>query len=54
MVTAHHNADDGWDLFAKVQIGSIGVVTIKNSIAYANGYLEDGTDAGNGNGFKMG
>ena len=51
---AHHNADDGWDLFAKVQTGSIGVVTIKNSIAYANGYLEDGTDAGNGNGFKMG
>ena len=27
---------------------------IKNSVAYANGYLEDGTDAGNGNGFKMG
>ena len=51
---AHHNADDGWDLFAKVQTGSIGSVTIKNSIAYANGYLEDGTNAGNGNGFKMG
>ena len=51
---AHHNADDGWDLYSKVQTGSIGVVTIKNCIAYANGYLEDGTDAGNGNGFKMG
>ena len=51
---AHHNADDGWDLFAKVQSGAIGVVTIKNCIAYANGYLEDGTNAGNGNGFKMG
>jgi len=51
---AHHNADDGWDLFAKVQTGSIGSVTIKNSVAYANGYLEDGTNAGNGNGFKMG
>lgn len=25
-----------------------------NCVAYANGYLEDGTDAGNGNGFKMG
>ena len=36
---SHHNADDGWDLFAKVQTGSIGVVTIKNCIAYANGYL---------------
>lgn len=51
---AHHNADDGWDLYAKVETGSIGSVTIKNSVAYANGYLEDGTDAGNGNGFKMG
>ena len=51
---AHNNADDGWDLFAKVQSGAIGVVTIKNSVAYANGYLLDGTNAGNGNGFKMG
>lgn len=51
---AHHNADDGWDLFAKVQTGPIGSVTIKNSIAYANGFLEDGTLAGNGNGFKLG
>ena len=40
--------------FAKVQSGSIGAVTIKNSVAYGNGYLEDGTDAGNGNGFKLG
>ncbi len=51
---AHHNADDGWDLYAKVATGPIGAVTIKNCVAYANGYLEDGTDAGNGNGFKMG
>ncbi|MEE1038223.1 MAG: pectinesterase family protein [Eubacterium sp.] len=65
---AHHNADDGWDLFAKVQSGSIGKVVIKNSVAYKNGYVltVDGkkyselsfdgieTDAGNGNGFKMG
>ncbi len=51
---AHHNADDGWDLFAKVQSGSIGSVTIKNSVAYANGYTESGGEAGNGNGFKMG
>ena len=34
--------------------GSIGAVTIKNSVAYGNGYLEDGTNAGNGNGFKLG
>lgn len=51
---AHHNADDGWDLYSKAENGSIGMVTIKNSVAYSNGYLEDGTDAGNGNGFKMG
>ena len=38
----------------KVQSGSIGAVTIKNSVAYGNGYLEDGTNAGNGNGFKLG
>lgn len=65
-----YNADDGWDLFAKVQTGNIGVVTIENCVAYKNGYLL-GTDktadspaiidyagaefpAGNGNGFKMG
>ncbi len=51
---AHHNADDGWDLYAKVETGPIGAVTIQNCVAYANGYLEDGTNAGNGNGFKMG
>lgn len=51
---AHNNADDGWDLFAKVETGNIPSVVIMNCVAYANGYLEDGTDAGNGNGFKMG
>ncbi len=63
---AAFNADDGWDLFAKAQTGSIGAVTIKNSIAYRNGYIlldENGNldehgkciqGQGNGNGFKMG
>lgn len=51
---AYNNADDGWDLFAKVATGSIGAVVIRNCVAYGNGYLEDGTNAGNGNGFKMG
>ena len=51
---AYNNADDGWDLYAKVETGPIGAVTIKNCVAYLNGYLEDGTNAGNGNGFKMG
>lgn len=36
---AAYNADDGWDLFAKVATGAIGNVTIKNSVAYRNGYI---------------
>ena len=36
---AAYNADDGWDLFAKVATGQIGAVTIKNSLTYMNGYL---------------
>jgi hypothetical protein len=52
------NADDGWDCFAKVETGPIGKVTIKNSVAFMNGYILDDNgnliDAGNGNGFKMG
>ena len=51
---AYNNADDGWDLYAKVETGPIGSVTIKNCVAYRNGYLEDGRAGGNGNGFKMG
>lgn len=55
---AAYNADDGWDFFAKIATGPIGAVTIKNCVAFKNGYLykEDGTimEAGNGNGFKMG
>jgi len=51
---SYNNADDGWDLFAKPETGSIGAVTIKNCLAFGNGYGEDGTDEGNGNGFKMG
>ena len=52
---AHHNADDGWDLYAKVETGSIGAVTIRNCLAYANGIRESGEiGTGNGNGFKMG
>ena len=55
---AHHNADDGWDLYAKLETGNIGKVVIRNSVAYKNGYLLDDNgaeiNAGNGNGFKMG
>ena len=51
---AYHNADDGFDLYAKLETGPIGPVVIRNCVAYANGFLEDGTSAGNGNGFKLG
>lgn len=53
---AYHNADDGWDLFAKNETGSIGAVTIKNSVAYGNGFIPGDPleREGNGNGFKMG
>ena len=55
---AAYNADDGWDLFAKVESGPIGKVVIRNSVAFKNGYVIDAdgkeVDAGNGNGFKMG
>ena len=51
---AYHNADDGYDLYAKIETGPIGAVVIRNSVAYLNGILEDGTIGGNGNGFKLG
>ena len=51
---AYNNADDGYDLYAKIETGPIGAVVIRNSVAYANGILEDGTIGGNGNGFKLG
>lgn len=52
---AYNNADDGWDLYAKVGTGAIGAVTIRNCIAYENGFVPGvGSKTGNGNGFKMG
>ncbi|OKP92082.1 hypothetical protein A3844_00750 [Paenibacillus helianthi] len=50
------NTDDGWDLYAKSETGPIGVVTIKNSVAYKNGQTSDGNTTTNsdGNGFKLG
>ncbi|MDR0374627.1 MAG: hypothetical protein LBH85_02770 [Treponema sp.] len=65
---AHHNADDGWDLFAKKETGAIGALTLENCIAYSNGKFlnaelsrlyggngiaEESSHSG-GNGFKMG
>ena len=51
---SYNNADDGWDLYAKVDTGSIGAVTIRNSIAYNNGWVPGHEKTGNGNGFKLG
>lgn len=52
---AHHNIDDGWDLFAKTISGEIGAVTIENCVAYNNGWLStDPSKKGEGNGFKLG
>ena len=53
---AYNNSDDGWDLFAKTDTGSIGIVTLKNCIAFRNGFTEFGEGYGNcdGNGFKLG
>ncbi|MCI1268870.1 MAG: dockerin type I domain-containing protein [Ruminococcus sp.] len=53
---SYNNSDDGWDLYAKTETGPTGVVTIKNSIAFRNGYTEFGEGYGDcdGNGFKLG
>lgn len=53
---AYNNSDDGWDLYAKTETGPIGVITIKNCLAFRNGYTEDGRGYGDcdGNGFKLG
>lgn len=53
---AYSNSDDGWDLYAKEATGPIGVVTIRNSVAFNNGKLTTGSSYGNGdmNGFKLG
>jgi hypothetical protein len=53
---AHHNIDDGWDLFTKTDTGAIGSVTIENCVSYNNGTLSTGstTTDSDGNGFKLG
>ncbi|MBB5826847.1 cellulose-binding domain-containing protein [Micromonospora carbonacea] len=53
---SHNNIDDGWDLYTKSDTGAIGPVTIEDSLAYDNGTLSDGSQAGSGdrNGFKLG
>ncbi|MFI7215318.1 cellulose-binding protein [Micromonospora maritima] len=53
---SHNNIDDGYDLYTKSDTGAIGPVTIESSLAYDNGTLSNGGQAGDGdrNGFKLG
>jgi hypothetical protein len=53
---AHHNIDDGWDLFNRVNEGPNLSITLEGNIAYANGELSDGynADSNQGVGFKLG
>ena len=53
---SYNNSDDGWDLYAKEATGAIGVVTLRNCVAFRNGFTESGKGYGNcdGNGFKLG
>lgn len=53
---SHNNADDGWDLFNKIEDGPNDVVTIENSISYENGITYSYTPPVRsiGNGFKLG
>lgn len=50
---AHHNIDDGWDLYAKSVV--IGEVVVDSCISYRNGYtIQEFNNGGDGNGFKLG
>jgi hypothetical protein len=53
---SHNNIDDGYDLYTKGDTGPIGAVTIEDSLAFENGTLSDGSQAGAGdrNGYKLG
>jgi hypothetical protein len=53
---AHHNIDDGWDLFNRTNEGANLPLTLEGNIAYANGKLSDGynEDSNLGVGFKLG
>jgi hypothetical protein len=54
---SHNNADDGYDLFNKIEDGANAPVTIENSLAYENGLpyqMKDVAKGTLGNGFKLG
>jgi hypothetical protein len=53
---SHNNIDDGYDLYTYADEDPIGAVTIEDSLAYDNGTLSNGGQAGAGdrNGYKLG
>ncbi|MFF6781192.1 right-handed parallel beta-helix repeat-containing protein [Streptomyces sp. NPDC012510] len=53
---AHHNIDDGWDLYNRTNEGANLPITLVDNVAYANGRLSDGydEDSNRGSGFKLG
>ncbi|MEH7336225.1 right-handed parallel beta-helix repeat-containing protein [Neobacillus drentensis] len=53
---AHHNIDDGWDLYNRTNEGANMPITLEGNIAYSNGKLSNGynQDGNAGNGFKLG
>ncbi len=58
---SYRNSDDGWDLYCKDETNPCGTVIIMNCVSFQNGYpfmdyenRNTVTEAGDGNGFKMG
>lgn len=53
---AHHNIDDGWDLYNRTNEGANMPITLEGNIAYSNGKLSDGynEEGTSGSGFKVG
>jgi hypothetical protein len=53
---AHHNIDDGWDLYNRTNEGPNMPIVLDGNIAYSNGKLSNGynQDGNTGVGFKLG
>ncbi|WP_130448617.1 right-handed parallel beta-helix repeat-containing protein [Zhihengliuella halotolerans] len=53
---AHHNIDDGWDLYNRTNEGANFPITLEGNVAYSNGKLSNGyrEDGTSGSGFKVG
>ncbi|GAA0370481.1 right-handed parallel beta-helix repeat-containing protein [Bacillus horti] len=53
---AHHNIDDGWDLYNRTNEGANMPILLEGNISYSNGKLSNGYNqhGDTGNGFKLG